>query len=302
MRVKKTIFLAVCISALFVIVFFSRYAVGYGMYVDGTFVGVVHNHAEAAVITEIISAENQADPLSSDLYLQFLHRDCFTEASELMDNAKKAGKIETEIVTTTVAVPYSCNTIEDNTLPKGTETIVTEGIDGSRLIVTEITRKNGQIIKEETLSDTVTTAPVAQITAVGTKPQPAGVGTGSFAFPLSVISVSSSFGSRWNRQHEGVDFAADSGTDIIAADSGTVIFSGDCNGYGNLIILDHRNGYKTYYAHCSVLYADEGSTPEKGEVIARVGSTGNSTGPHLHFEIRKDDIPLNPLPFLPGMV
>lgn len=101
--------------------------------------------------------------------------------------------------------------------------------------------------------------------------------------------------------HNGLDIA-DSGVygqSIIAADGGTVTFAGnDGGGYGNYVVIDHGNGYVTLYAHCSSLAVSSGQYVSQGDVIAYVGSTGNSTGPHLHFEIQVDGSPQNPLEFV----
>lgn len=119
-----------------------------------------------------------------------------------------------------------------------------------------------------------------------------------FAPPLSGAWVSSPFGMRDGKIHEGIDLAHDHGTPILAIADGTVTFSGNAEGYGKLIIISHENGYESYYAHCSTLYCSEGDHVRQGETIAEVGSTGKSTGPHLHFEIRKDGAPQDPLLFL----
>ena len=98
--------------------------------------------------------------------------------------------------------------------------------------------------------------------------------------------------------HSGLDIAAPLGTDIKAASGGKVTYSGWMGGYGNLIIITHENGIQTYYGHCSKLYAKVGDVVEAGDVIAAVGSTGNSTGNHLHFEIRKNGVTINPQKYL----
>ncbi|GAB4117081.1 MAG: hypothetical protein Kow00103_13490 [Candidatus Caldatribacteriota bacterium] len=98
--------------------------------------------------------------------------------------------------------------------------------------------------------------------------------------------------------HSGIDIGAPSGTNILAAESGTVGFSGYMRGYGNVIILSHENGYSTVYAHNSVNLVKKGQYVKKGNIIAKVGKTGNATGPHLHFEIRSSGKPLNPLSYL----
>ena len=94
--------------------------------------------------------------------------------------------------------------------------------------------------------------------------------------------------------HTGLDISAPKGTSIKAAASGTVTFSGWKGSYGYMIVISHGNGIQTYYAHCSQLYASVGETVSQGETIASVGSTGNSTGPHLHLEVRINGVAYNP--------
>lgn len=98
--------------------------------------------------------------------------------------------------------------------------------------------------------------------------------------------------------HTGIDIAVDIGTDILATGNGTVIFSNYNQGYGYLVIIDHGFGIKTYYAHNSSLLVEEGDYVNRGDIIAKSGSTGNSTGPHLHYEIRLNDKPQNPLEYI----
>jgi murein DD-endopeptidase MepM/ murein hydrolase activator NlpD len=112
--------------------------------------------------------------------------------------------------------------------------------------------------------------------------------------PLDYDYISSPFGHRWGRQHQGIDFAAGVGEPIYATSAGTVIYSGWESGYGKSIVLDHGNGIQTRYAHCSRLLLKKGAPVLKGAKIALVGSTGHSTGPHLHFEIIVDGVRKNP--------
>lgn len=98
--------------------------------------------------------------------------------------------------------------------------------------------------------------------------------------------------------HSGIDFKVEEGTEIKACTAGTVIYSGYKGSYGNLVIIDHGNDMQTYYAHCKELYVSRGDTVNQGDVIAAVGSTGNSTGPHLHLELRFNGNPVNPLPYI----
>ena len=110
--------------------------------------------------------------------------------------------------------------------------------------------------------------------------------------------LTSNFGTRWGRLHSGIDIGADEGEAICAAKSGRVIFSGTADGYGNYIKIDHGGGLETAYGHCSVLAANVGDEIERGQTIAYVGSTGNSTGPHLHFEVKIDGEFKNPLDYV----
>lgn len=119
--------------------------------------------------------------------------------------------------------------------------------------------------------------------------------------PLDVGVISSRFGAISSIRpstHKGLDIAAPKGTDIKAAEKGVVTFAGRDSWYGNCIIIQHKDGIETCYAHCSKLYVSVGDVVEHGDIIAAVGSTGNSTGNHLHFEIRKNGVALNPQHYL----
>ncbi len=120
---------------------------------------------------------------------------------------------------------------------------------------------------------------------------------GFFTEP-AVGVLTSDFGARWGREHTGIDIGADHGADILAADGGVVLLSGWVDGYGNYIILDHENGFQTGYAHCNELLVTDGERVSQGQKIAYVGNTGNSTGPHLHFEVKLDGVFQNPLNYV----
>jgi lipoprotein NlpD len=123
-------------------------------------------------------------------------------------------------------------------------------------------------------------------------------GTTPLAWPLKGVLYGRS-GVRSGHRHDGIDLAAPEGTAIAAAAAGTVIFAGEQAGYGNILIVRHASGLVTVYAHCSAMLVEEGREVRRGEPIARVGQTGRTTGPHLHFEVREGTRPRNPLLFLP---
>jgi septal ring factor EnvC (AmiA/AmiB activator) len=120
-----------------------------------------------------------------------------------------------------------------------------------------------------------------------------------YAWPLCA-PVTSEYGPRWGRMHRGVDQGASTGTPIGASKAGTVIFAGWQGGYGNLTLIDHGDGVVTAYAHQSRLAAGSGARVSQGQTIGYVGNTGNSTGPHLHFETRVNGNAVNPRQYLPG--
>ena len=122
---------------------------------------------------------------------------------------------------------------------------------------------------------------------------------GKFVWPVQG-TVTALFGMDGKRKHDGIDISAPVGTPIRAADSGRVVYSDNkMRGYGNLIIIEHRDNFFTIYAHNKENVAEEEVLVKRGDIIARVGKTGNATGPHVHFEIRKGSKPLNPAQFLP---
>ena len=136
--------------------------------------------------------------------------------------------------------------------------------------------------------------------AAGQPPPNEAVGSGHFIWPAQGPVVSG-FGMRWHpilggyRMHTGIDIGASYGSPIVASDDGIVLYVGWYGGYGNTVILDHGSGLSTLYAHCSAILVTQGQQVARGQAIARVGATGYATGPHLHFEIRVNGVPVNPM-------
>lgn len=119
-----------------------------------------------------------------------------------------------------------------------------------------------------------------------------------FCWPLSG-RITSGFGLRWGKLHAAIDIGAPVGTTVKASAAGTVTYAGWSGGYGYLVKIRHSGGYETRYAHNSRVLVKVGQQIDRGQAIARSGNTGYSTGPHLHFEVRKHDVPINPLSLLP---
>ena len=121
-----------------------------------------------------------------------------------------------------------------------------------------------------------------------------------FRWPVESPRVTSLFGSRWGRPHEGIDLTAPIGTPVFAVDTGDVVYAGNAiRGYGNMIVLKHTGELMTVYAHNSVLLVKVGDHVETGQRIALSGQSGHATGPHVHFEVRRGQVPRDPLPYLP---
>lgn len=143
----------------------------------------------------------------------------------------------------------------------------------------------------------------------GSASQAAVYSTGYFVFPVATYSyISSRFGERIHpitgerKHHNGMDIAANMGTTVFAADGGRVVLAEWYGGYGNCIMIDHGNGYKTLYGHLSYIGVKEGQYVKQGDNIGQVGSTGNSTGPHLHFEVYSNGTRIDPEQFYSGLV
>lgn len=142
---------------------------------------------------------------------------------------------------------------------------------------------------------------IAELIAAGTVTSVAAASPSAEGYGWPVCSrLTSGFGRRWGRLHAGIDLGGSTGDPIAAARAGTVVFAGARGGYGNLTLVDHGDGVVTAYAHQSRIGVSVGQRVERGELIGLLGSTGNSTGPHLHFETRVNGSPVDPLTYLPA--
>ena len=225
-----------------------------------------------------------------------------------------------EVLTLSASVPYLTMTVvqreryvedvmydieytDSANLYKGDYKITSPGQYGAADVVATVTYVNGEETERTVLSSVTLREPVTEQRLQGTKARPTWLPTGSFRWPVSG-RVTSYFGGRkspggiGSTNHKGIDIAAPRGTPVYAADGGTVTYAGWMSGYGYLVRINHGNGYETYYGHNSSLTVSVGQHVYKGQQIARVGSTGNSTGNHCHFEVRYNGVAKNPLNYL----
>lgn len=203
---------------------------------------------------------------------------------------------------------YETLEVETSSLNVGTRAVLVKGERGEKRSTIEITYIDGIESARKVLSSEVTKNPVVETIGVGTysaspdDPQTVYfgsplTGSGEMGWPVDGGWVSDSFIS--DRNHKGMDIAAPESTEIYAAQEGTVVAAGwNSGGYGNVVMIEHPNGYATVYAHMISTYAVEGQYVSKGQLIGFVGNTGNSFGNHCHFEVRYQGICLDPASFL----
>lgn len=197
-------------------------------------------------------------------------------------------------------VPYQVEYTDDASMYQGEYKVTSPGVYGKADMTANVTYINGEETEREVVASVTLSQPVTEQQLRGTKERPTWYPTGSFSWPCTGI-LTSRFGYRsllGSTYHSGIDIGNSYGTSIYASDGGTVTYSGWMSGYGYLIIIDHGNGYQTYYGHNSSLVTSLGQKVHKGQLIARMGSTGRSTGNHCHFGIKLNGTFLNPLNYL----
>ena len=197
-------------------------------------------------------------------------------------------------------VPYQVEYTDDSSMYQGEYKVTSAGVYGKADITANVTYINGEEMEREVVASVTLSQPVTEQQLRGTKERPTWYPTGSFSWPCTGI-LTSRFGYRsllGSTYHSGIDIGNSYGTSIYASDGGTVTYSGWMSGYGYLIIIDHGNGYQTYYGHNSSLAVSVGAKVHKGQLIARMGSTGRSTGNHCHFGIKLNGTFVNPLNYL----
>ncbi|MGN1119086.1 MAG: peptidoglycan DD-metalloendopeptidase family protein, partial [Oscillospiraceae bacterium] len=206
-------------------------------------------------------------------------------------------------------IMYDTVYVDDNTRYEGSSTITQEGVYGTNTVTANVSYINGVEVRRKVLSRVKTADPVDEVIAIGTKPRPSNasvqqnVAAGQMYWPVGgadggrISEMMYGYGGYYG--HSGVDITAPYGTPIYAAESGTVVLAQWYYGYGNCVMIQHDNGLKTVYGHASALHVSVGERVTQGQQIADVGSTGQSTCNHLHFEVRINDVAVFPLDYLP---
>lgn len=198
----------------------------------------------------------------------------------------------------TEAIPYQTKVITDRGASNSVN-IKNQGENGEKQVAYVLSKRNGVVENRELVSEKITKQPVDRVIVKGTRVVNvasrggSAVGSGRLSWP-----VQGSISQYFRSGHTGIDIAGSSGSPIRAADSGTVVYAGRQGGYGNFVIINHGNGLVTRYAHCSSINVSTGQSVSSGQTIATRGSTGRSTGPHLHFEVLANGRFVNPLNYL----
>lgn len=307
---------------------------GFGVYVDGNFVAAVGNKEIATeAFSELLSIRvsslgiNKESQVSFNNNIEYIAAgyapEAFADKEELLSFLGKkndynvssyitdytgklvSAKLSVRSVMTyteTVTLEYNTKKIFTDSLRDGVTKVVSKGYNGEGEETYQLVSIDGIVSERETLSVDVTVAPADEVVRVGTSSNGKEVASiGTFQKPYDGI-ITSYVGPRWGRTHNGIDIVADGrpckGDPAYAAADGVVVRADWYGGYGNCVIIDHGDGIQTLYAHFSELSVQVGDVVKAGDEVGKIGSTGNSTGPHLHFEVHVDGEIVNPLIFV----
>ncbi len=199
-----------------------------------------------------------------------------------------------EVATYMEPIAFEKTTEDSNTMYKGEKSVKVKGVVGEKEVVARIVKNNGIEISKTELKSTVIENPVQEVMLVGTKALPSLQGSGTYIYPV----VGARLTQKYSSYHRAIDLALPTGNKVRAADGGTVISAGYSGSYGYVIRINHGGNRVTLYAHCSKLLVKAGEKVFQGQHIANSGSTGRSTGPHLHFEVIINGAQKNPLNYL----
>jgi murein DD-endopeptidase MepM/ murein hydrolase activator NlpD len=200
----------------------------------------------------------------------------------------------TEDVVKNEGIPFQLETRTNENLPKGVIRVIQTGKEGTKRVTYQVVKENGKTVERKIIQQEIVAKPTAKIVERGAKVL-LSRGSGKMMWPANGV-LTSRYGERWGRLHKGLDIAG-SGS-IKASDNGRVLLARWYGKYGNAVILDHGNGVQTLYGHMKSLSVREGEQVRKGTTIGIMGSTGDSTGVHVHFEVRKGGQVQNPMNYL----
>lgn len=214
-------------------------------------------------------------------------------------------KVEPLIHVTTVseysevkAVPYEVVVEKDNSMLRGKQKVKKEGQEGKKEFTYRLIQENGKQVDKQFIDGVVLSKPVDKVVVQGTKTILASRGNGgSLRWPLNG-PITSRFGNRRLGYHTGLDINGNTGDSVRAAESGKITYAGWDGNYGKIVRINHGNGIETWYAHLSAFKVSVGDEVDQGDLIGLVGSTGRSTGSHLHLEVRSNGNALDPLKYL----
>ncbi len=296
-----------------------------GVYADGKLISVLYSESDARNVVEGLLAEKKA--LEENYVVSFSEEieykpglypeDSVSTVSEflkLVTPDKDGNGIftlkEIKSQVTTISEPYDTVEIKSNALYSGSQRVLSTGKNGYAQVTNFVTFVGGQQTASAEVSRLIVSEPVPERVQVGTKPLDEAYSNsmgGIFLWPIvGAYGINSDYGQRWGKLHAGLDLGMGNapgtslGKDIIAVAQGVVQVAAVHSSYGYYLILDHGNGLQTLYAHCLAdsFMVSPGQVVVAGQPIAKVGSTGYSTGPHLHFEVRVNGNRVNPRPYL----
>ncbi|MEF9934303.1 MAG: peptidoglycan DD-metalloendopeptidase family protein [Clostridium sp.] len=221
----------------------------------------------------------EPSPSSEEARREQVERLIETAKLEVKTTSKKEVKV----------INYGTRVLKSSAMKPSETKVLQKGQDGQRVIVSEYTYRGDTLEQTLVTKDAVSKKPVEEVVVKGVNSKN----------PIFMVPTkgpfSSYFGARWGKSHKGVDIAANVGQPVVASEGGEVTFSGDKGTFGKCVIVKHVGGYETLYAHNSALTVKAGEKVHKGQIIAKSGNTGRSTGPHLHFEIRSNGVSIDPM-------
>lgn len=196
-------------------------------------------------------------------------------------------------------IPYQVQEKQDNSLYLGERKVVNPGIPGEKEVIYRLVYRNGLEVDREVVTEKVTRPAEPQVVAKGNRMLVASRSSGNSLLGWPAAGgIASSYGPRGGRMHTGIDISGNHGAPVVAAEAGRVVSASYQGGYGLMVVINHGGGVVTRYAHLSSAAVKSGQQVEKGQLIGRIGSTGNSTGPHLHFEVLINGQHKNPVTYL----